>query len=171
MLYNVALHAKRLAAKGVLKSLATGLQVGHRLPQVAQQQAAMQVCKHALREPLADGDLDCLEGNWLEIHVRDINLSWFFTLRAGQLFVQSRMPADLYTAKTCRIAGPSEDLLRMLGRQQDPDTLFFQRRLELSGDTELGLEIRNVLDAVDLDDLPPHLQTGMHWLTKPLAWQ
>ena len=171
MLYTLALHAKRTAAKGVLKSLAASLKVAHRLPQSVQQRAAMQVCQYALQEPLTDGDLDCLQGNWLEIHVRDINLSWFFTLGDGQLCVQSRTPADLYSVKNCRIAGSSEDLLCMLARQQDPDTLFFQRRLELSGDTELGLEIRNVLDAIDLDDLPAHLQTGMHWLTKPLAWQ
>ena len=31
---------------------------------------------------------------------------------------------------------------------RSPDTLFFTRRLVLEGDTELGLEIKNALDAL-----------------------
>jgi predicted lipid carrier protein YhbT len=33
-------------------------------------------------------------------------------------------------------------------RREDPDTLFFTRRLVLEGDTALGLEIKNALDAL-----------------------
>lgn len=32
-------------------------------------------------------------------------------------------------------------------RREDPDTLFFSRRLVLEGDTELGLALKNALDA------------------------
>jgi hypothetical protein len=35
-------------------------------------------------------------------------------------------------------------------RQEDPDTLFFNRELSIVGDTELGLVIKNMLDAVEL---------------------
>jgi predicted lipid carrier protein YhbT len=34
-------------------------------------------------------------------------------------------------------------------RRADPDTLFFNRRLVIEGDTELGLVAKNALDAVD----------------------
>ena len=54
----------------------------------------------------------------------------------------------------------------LMNRQQDPDTLFFQRRLMLTGDTELGLEIRNVLDAIDIDELPGKLKRLMQWSTQ-----
>lgn len=33
-------------------------------------------------------------------------------------------------------------------RREDPDTLFFTRRIVIEGDTALGLEIRNALDAL-----------------------
>ena len=36
-------------------------------------------------------------------------------------------------------------------RREDPDTLFFTRRLVLEGDTALGLEIKNALDALGWD--------------------
>ena len=44
--------------------------------------------------------------------------------------------------------------LQLLARQEDPDTLFFNRELEISGDTELGLIVKNMLDAVDWPSLP-----------------
>jgi len=39
-------------------------------------------------------------------------------------------------------------------RSEDPDTLFFTRRLVMIGDTELGLVVKNVLDAIDWSRLP-----------------
>jgi predicted lipid carrier protein YhbT len=44
--------------------------------------------------------------------------------------------------------------LQLLARQEDPDTLFFNRELSIVGDTELGLVIKNMLDAVELPQLP-----------------
>lgn len=35
-------------------------------------------------------------------------------------------------------------------RKEDPDTLFFSRRLSMQGDTELGLLLKNTLDALEL---------------------
>ena len=37
-------------------------------------------------------------------------------------------------------------------RKEDPDTLFFSRRLCMEGNTELGLLVKNTLDA---QELPP----------------
>lgn len=44
--------------------------------------------------------------------------------------------------------------LQLLARQEDPDTLFFNRELEITGDTELGLIVKNMLDAVEWPSLP-----------------
>ena len=40
--------------------------------------------------------------------------------------------------------------MRLAQRQEDPDTLFFSRRLAMEGDTELGLVVKNALDALEL---------------------
>ncbi|HNF90017.1 MAG TPA: hypothetical protein PLL19_11845, partial [Thiobacillaceae bacterium] len=45
-------------------------------------------------------------------------------------------------------------------------TLFFNRRLLIEGDTDLGLTLKNLLDAVDWDDLVRRMPLG---LGKPLA--
>lgn len=42
------------------------------------------------------------------------------------------------------------DFLAVALRREDPDTLFFSRRLSIEGDTELGLLVKNTLDALDL---------------------
>ena len=50
------------------------------------------------------------------------------------------------------------DLLMIAARKQDPDTLFFQRRLVIEGDTELGLYVKNLMDAIELDAMPKPLR-------------
>ena len=38
-----------------------------------------------------------------------------------------------------RLAANGIDFMRMIMREEDPDTLFFNRKLQIEGDTELGL--------------------------------
>jgi len=40
------------------------------------------------------------------------------------------------------------DYAALVLRREDPDTLFFTRRLAIEGDTELGLALKNALDAL-----------------------
>ncbi|MEW8013567.1 MAG: SCP2 sterol-binding domain-containing protein [Candidatus Sedimenticola endophacoides] len=47
--------------------------------------------------------------------------------------------------------GTLYDFLLLATRREDADTLFFNRRLRLGGDTELGLYVKNFLDALELD--------------------
>lgn len=62
------------------------------------------------------------------------------------------------------ITAGSRDFLLLALRKEDPDTLFFDRRLCIEGDTELGLIVKNALDRVNpplparlLDMLRTHL--------------
>lgn len=171
MLQTVTQRAQQLAAKGLFTGMAQGVRLAHKLPRPVQQQLVARLLQQVLEEAIEDGDLECLEGNWLEVHVTDANSSWYFSLQQDKLQVHTQEPLNFQVVTNSRIAGGSSDLLRMLSRQQDPDTLFFQRRLELSGDTELGLEVRNVLDAVDTDELPAYMQKALQLVSKPLAWQ
>lgn len=86
-----------------------------------------------------------LEGRRFRIHVRDARVSFDFTW-SGKRFAPLRRQAE--TDLTISASGP--DFLRMAMRQEDPDTLFFSRRLGMEGDTELGLVVKNTLDALEL---------------------
>ncbi|MDR0528444.1 MAG: SCP2 sterol-binding domain-containing protein [Zoogloeaceae bacterium] len=48
-----------------------------------------------------------------------------------------------------RFHGDLHAYLKLILRQEDPDTLFFNRQLTIEGDTELGLAIKNLLDALE----------------------
>ena len=41
-----------------------------------------------------------------------------------------------------------EDYVALALRREDPDSLFFTRRLVIEGDTETGLALKNALDAL-----------------------
>lgn len=75
-------------------------------------------------------------GRWLSIHVRDIGLLWYTSVVDGRLVVSPAAEADV------SFSADASDLLMIAARKQDPDTLFFQRRLVIEGDTELGLYVK-----------------------------
>ena len=86
----------------------------------------------------------------MRVQVRDARLVFDFTW-TGQRFAHSapQPQTDLTLSAT------AHDFLLLAQRQQDPDTLFFSRRLSMEGDTELGLVVKNALDAIELPVLDP----------------
>ncbi len=99
-------------------------------------------------EQIEDGDVDFLCENALLIHMRDIGLKWFFTFDDG-----FKMLSHL-DEPTVTIQGDVNEFILLASRRVDPDTLFFQRRLEIIGDTEIGLQVKNLLDSVDESVIP-----------------
>lgn len=57
--------------------------------------------------------------------------------------------ADSGVAPNITIRGSLADLRRVAMRTEDADTLFFERRLCIEGETQTGLLIKNMLDALD----------------------
>ena len=62
----------------------------------------------------------------------------------------SRFSSAARAAADLVISAPLSALARIATRQDDPDTLFFHRRLQITGDTELGLVVKNLLDSIEL---------------------
>ncbi len=127
-------------------------------PQVLEGGLAL-VCARVLKEALADGALDLLAGRILELRIREPALRLRLTLRNGRL--ESAGPGTAAVT----ITATADDLIMLAAGRMDPDTLFFQRRLTLSGDTELGLAVKNVLDTVAPDTLPRPLRTVLKVLS------
>ncbi|PXW24828.1 ubiquinone anaerobic biosynthesis accessory factor UbiT [Paraburkholderia caballeronis] len=97
--------------------------------------------------PLLDAETrERLERRRYVIDVTDVGIAIGLTLTAGR-FAASPTGGE---ADLCIAAG-SRDFLRLAAREIDADTLFFARRLTMQGDTELGLIVRNAIDAVDFD--------------------
>lgn len=121
-------------------------------PFALKRQVLEQVLSWQFRQALADGELEFLEGRWLNIHVRDIDLKWYTTVENEKLIVSQQADADV------SFSADASDLLMIAARKQDPDTLFFQRRLVIEGDTELGLYVKNLMDAIELEQMPKALR-------------
>ncbi|EMS1064274.1 SCP2 domain-containing protein [Providencia stuartii] len=124
-------------------------------PFAVQRQILEQLLSWQFRESVKEGELDFLEGKWLKVEVSDLDLVWFISLQNGMLIVRNQEQADVSVCAT------ANDLILIAARKEDPDTLFFQRRLVIEGDTELGLYVKNLMDAFELDNMPTPLRFAL----------
>jgi len=108
-----------------------------------------------LAVPLQDGTLDFMRGRRLGIEVSDLQLRWVLELHDGRLRVGDGIPE-------ASVRGSATDLLLLASRLEDADTLFFQRALELTGDTELGLTTRNLLERLPWESVPLGLRIALN---------
>lgn len=131
------------------------LPLAARVPSGLQRAILQRAANRLFAEPLADGAFDILDGHWLRLEVSDLGLAWSFTHdRNGLRFADACSPS-------VTIRGSWRDFLLLAGRQEDPDTLFFRRRLVIEGDTELGLAVKNLIDSLDPDSLPSWMWRAM----------
>ncbi|KGK00582.1 ubiquinone anaerobic biosynthesis accessory factor UbiT [Thalassotalea sp. ND16A] len=131
------------------------------IPDVIQQKTIELAINKVLKEQLTDGELDFLEHAFLEIKVTDIKRSWFFTVIDEEIKV-SNDQRHSESASDVVISGEFNSFVLMASQTIDPDTLFFKRKLLIEGDVELGLAIKNMLDRIELSQLPD-------LLTKPIV--
>ena len=99
----------------------------------------------ALARHLPEDVTALLEGKRLAIRVRDARLDFDFTWQGGKF-----APCARHAEPDLAISANAQDFVLLAQRKQDPDTLFFNRRLIMEGDTELGLVVKNALDALEL---------------------
>ncbi len=134
-----------------------------RVPFILQRLVVEAALKHTFAEAVKDGDFDFLQGKHLKVEIRDINLHWYFSFNGRNITVSRHARAD------ATISGELREFLLLASRQEDPDTLFFQRRLHINGDTDLSLEVKNMLDTIDMDNFPAPLRKGLERATRLLV--
>lgn len=117
------------------------------------------IINQQFREQLNRGELDFLNRRRIGFLAEDIPFGVTIALERKSLELSPyREDAEAL------IRGPAEIFLHLAARRTDPDTLFFRRKLSLSGDTELGLAVKNFLDTIDWERLPLPIRTGLDWL-------
>jgi len=146
----------------MLKSSPHLLQLGERLlplaarmPFMLQRLALERSLNHLFAEPLVDDAFEVLEGRWMRLEVVDLKLAWCLSCHRKRLRIAEQAAVQV------TIRGNWREFLLLASRQEDPDTLFFRRRLVIEGDTELGLAIKNLIDSLDPDTLPAWLWKGL----------
>lgn len=109
-----------------------------------------------LAGPIASGGLQFMRGRRLGIEVTDLGLAWVVEFDGIRL--RGCRPG---ASAEATVRGSLTDLLLLASRQEDADTLFFQRRLQLTGDTELGLTARNLLERLPWESVPLGLRIAL----------
>ncbi|AHF03519.1 SCP2 sterol-binding domain-containing protein [Marichromatium gracile] len=114
------------------------------MPTTFHSRALARILNQVMKEAIADGELDFLEGRQVAIEIADMGVRYRLGFENGRIqgYGEQR-PAD------ASIAGDTREFMMLAARQEDADTLFFQRRLRMSGSTELGLYLKNFLDAFE----------------------
>lgn len=115
------------------------------VPGVIQRQIISRSLNLLFRQELLDDELEFLDGKIVALKIEDAGLLFHLALHDKQISCLSNTKNPDLTMQ-----GTVYDFLLMLSRKEDPDTLFFNRRLRLSGDTELGLYVKNFLDALEM---------------------
>ncbi|UCV11752.1 SCP2 sterol-binding domain-containing protein [Dechloromonas denitrificans] len=125
--------------------------LGQKLPQWPHALVLVAGLNAALKMKLLPEDgLTALEDKIFRVRVLDTGGEASYTFRDGlfrPIFRPEREPDLAFAANLSAY-------LQLIARQEDPDTLFFSRELEITGDTELGLIVKNMLDAIEWPSLP-----------------
>ena len=119
------------------------LPLAAKTPFLLQRLALERSLNQVFAEALNDGAFDVLDGHWMKLEVADLGLAWCLTCERGKLRIAAQAPVEV------TIRGNWREFLLLASRQEDPDTLFFNRQLSIEGDTELGLVVKNMLDAIE----------------------
>jgi predicted lipid carrier protein YhbT len=122
------------------------------LPQYPHSYAFAQALNLTLANTIRSEALYPLHDKLICLRVNDANIVFYFTLdKHGVRANRSGKIPDLTISAKCY------DFIQLALRKEDPDTLFFSRRLLMEGDTELGLLLKNTLDALELPPLDWHM--------------
>jgi O2-independent ubiquinone biosynthesis accessory factor UbiT len=97
-----------------------------------------------------------LDGREVEIAIKDSALRACFRVR-GRHFVPVRPSGSPHL----RVRACARDFAMIAAREADPDTLYFQRRLVVEGDTESALLVKNTLDSLEFPRTRALLRRGL----------
>lgn len=127
--------------------------IGSRLPAGLPNRLLAWLLNRILEAARRDGELDWLRDKVVCLVFEDAGVCLHIATDArGHLHVRSRGSSPDVT-----IEGLVYDFFLLATRREDPDTLFFQRRLRLSGDVELGLHLKNFLDSLESGPTQRHV--------------
>lgn len=114
------------------------------------------VLNSRLQQQLIDGEFQYLEGRKLGIEIKDAKFVLLIGYASSQLCCYDIADGEKKT--TCNpdatLAIDSLSAIELLQQTVDPDTLFFQRKLSIRGDTELAHRVKNTLDTLPPEIIP-----------------
>jgi len=104
-------------------------------------------------EQLLEGDFEFLTDRVLQVEIIDAGLFVGLSFQQGRLICNhfnrlARVPVD------ATLSIDSLSAIQLIQQEVDPDTLFFQRKLKINGDTELAHQAKNTIDTLNPELIP-----------------
>lgn len=97
-----------------------------------------------LKNPGLKERLKELEGRIFRFEAKDIGRGFYLAVKDGEALIVPHMAI----APDVVMKGDVEVLIDVLRGKEDPDTVFFSRRLEVSGDTAVAVHFKNILSSI-----------------------
>ena len=114
-----------------------------------------------LRRDLPEDVYRQLIGRQVEINVSDWGVRFRFCITPSRFApIGQSAPCDLCITASAR------DFAQLASGAEDADTLYFDRRLIVEGDTELALLVKNTLDALSAPKLRKLIGTLHHGMDR-----
>jgi predicted lipid carrier protein YhbT len=126
--------------------------IAMRMPAMLNSFVVEKLVNSAFAEQIGDGDFDFLGGKRLQVEIIDAGLFVGLSFENGSITCQhfNRHPQTADATLSIQ----SNHAIQLIQQEVDPDTLFFQRRLKINGDTELAHQVKNTIDTLDPGVIP-----------------
>lgn len=152
MLTFIYLQKKALHAVGM---------IARNLPFDRQKEMGEFLLHSIFKEALHEGELNILENKYVLIEIKNLHFSRTFTLKDNIFKIIKHSPKADAT-----ISGDLSSFIQLAARTQDPDTLFFQRKISIQGNTELSLTLKNLIDSIDRENIPNYMFNAIQIIEK-----
>ena len=118
------------------------------LPEPVFYRSAELFLNQKFKNHIHNGELDFLDNKRWVLDISDASRRLCIQLQDKRIKVTACPDEVDLTFK-----GPIASFITLALKEQDPDSLFFNRQLSITGDTALGLEIKNFIDRLPLEDI------------------
>ncbi len=115
------------------------------VPDIIHAKIFARIFNHVLKGQSLASRLNEIDGKSVTIHITDVPCKFHFCFQTGRIRAAQLHKGDV------TISGNLKGFMQLVTRRQDPDTLFFKRELNIEGETETGVHIKNLLDSMDYD--------------------
>jgi len=126
--------------------------IATKLPSSINRKLVAKLLNNAFIEQISEGDFDFLNHRKIQIEIIDAVL--FIGLEYDNTQLICSHLSSIAQSADATLSLNSIDAIQLIEQDIDPDTLFFQRKLKIKGDTELAHQLKNTIDRLDPSRLP-----------------
>jgi len=122
------------------------------------------------KEFIEHNELEFMKNKYVCVFIPDLGLSWMFTKTKDAHHKNERLVIvnEASIKPDVTFSGSLNAMILMASQKVDPDTLFFNRELMITGDTNLGLEIKNLIDQFDISLLGQPIKKSLEYWSQSI---